>query len=202
NQGRNPSWLPAPLKEWFLPSGTNVTPLSIWTTVTTRYDVFQRQRGAGQLSFEEFTPFFLVQLNKRMLLSGEISFSPSGVALGQAQIDYFINDWLTADAGYFLAPIGFFSERIDPGWINKMPDFPVVMNQVIPDGLTLQGLQFRGARYLFGSSVKMEYAAIVTNGLGVPGMGTAADWADLAAVAGTTGSVNNAMMYGGRRRWQ
>ncbi len=53
NQQRNPPWLPAPLKEWFLPSGTNVTPISIWNTVSTRYDLFPSQRGAGQFQFEE-----------------------------------------------------------------------------------------------------------------------------------------------------
>jgi hypothetical protein len=110
----------------------------------------------------------------------------------------FINDWLTMDVGYFLAPIGFWNERLDPRWINKLPDIPLVMRQVIPDGLTTTGLQFRGARYLFGSPVKMEYAAFATNGLGVPGAGKAADWADLSALVGTTGSVNNAMAYGGR----
>jgi hypothetical protein len=197
-QQRNPPWLPNPLKEWFLPSGTNVTPISIWNTVATRYDVFPTHRGAGQLSFEEYTPFFLVQLNKRMLLSAEVSFTPSGVGLGQAQIDFFINNWLTATAGYFLAPVGFFSERLDPSWINKLPDFPVVMLQVIPDGLTLQGLQFRGAKYLFGSPFKLEYSVFAANGLGVPGAGKPADWADQGALLGTTGNVNDAMAYGGR----
>jgi hypothetical protein len=198
DQQRNLQWFPAPLQEWFLPSGTNVSPLSIYTTVATRYDLFPVRRGAGQLQFEEFTPFFLAQLNKRMLLSGEMSFSPSGVSLGQGQIDIFINNWLTATAGYFLAPIGFFSERVDPSWINKLPDFPVVMNQVIPDGLTVAGFQLRGARYLFGSPFKLEYSAFIGNGFGVPGSGKAADWADLGALAGTTANVNDGAMYGAR----
>jgi hypothetical protein len=198
NQQRNPAWLPAPLKEWFLPSGTNVTPLSIWSTVSTRYDIFTKQRGAGTFAFEEFTPFFLVQLNKRMLLSAETSFTQGGVGLGQAQLDIFINNWLTADVGYFLAPIGFWNERLDPRWINKLPDIPLVMRQVIPDGLTVTGLQFRGAKYLFRSPLKMEYAFFASNGLGVPGSGKVGDWADNGGLVGTTGNVNNAMAYGGR----
>ena len=198
NQQRNPPWLPAPLKEWFLPSGTNVTPISVWSTVSTRYDILQGQRGAGQFQFEEFTPFFLVQLNKRMLLSAELSFDQGGVGLGQAQIDMFINNWLTMDVGYFLAPIGFWNERLDPRWVNKLPDIPLVMRQVIPDGLTVTGLQFRGAKYLFGSPLKMEYSVFASNGLGVPGAGKAADFADLGGLVGTTGNVNNAMAYGGR----
>ena len=37
-----------------------------------------------------------------------------------------------------------------------------------------------------------------TNGLGVPGAGQATDWYDLAGLLGTSGSLNNAMAYGGR----
>jgi hypothetical protein len=195
---RNPPWLPNQLKELFLPSGTNVTPISMFNTLAANYHVFPSQKGAGHFEFEEYTPFFLVQLNKRFLLSAEVTFSPGGASLGQAQIDAFINDWLTADIGYFLAPTGFMNERLDPSWIIKTPDLPLSMLQVMPDGLTLMGLQFRGARYLFGSPVKMEYSTWVTNGLGVPGQGQAADWYDLGGVVGTSGNVNNALAYGGR----
>ena len=195
---RNGLQLPAMLKGLFVPTPSNVSPLTIVNTLATRYDLFTHQRGAGQFEFQEFTPFFLVQLNKRVLLSGELSFSPSGVALGQAQADIFINDWLTMDIGYFLAPIGFWNERLDPEWINKLPDEPLVLRQVIPDGLTLTGLQFRGAKYLFGSPVKMEYSVFATNAMGVPGMGQRADWNDLGGVIGSTASINNGMAYGGR----
>lgn len=198
NLRRNGPALPAPLKEWFVPSGTNVTPISIWNTVSTRYDVFPSQRGAGQFQFEEYTPFFLVQLNKRLLLSAELSFNQAGVGLGQAQIDMFINNWLTMDVGYFLAPIGFWNERLDPRWVNKLPDIPLVMQQVIPDGLTVTGLQFRGAKYLFGSPFKLEYSVFASNGMGVPGQGKRADWADMGGLVDSTANVNNSMAYGGR----
>ncbi len=197
-QQRNFPWLPSQLKELFTPSGNNVTPLSVYNTVSTRYDLFTKQRGAGQFSFEEFTPFFLVQLNKRILASGELIFSPSGVSLGQAQLDIFINDWLMADIGYFLAPVGFWNERLDPEWVNKLPDAPLVMRQVIPDGLVLTGLQFRGAKYLFGSPIKMEYSVFATNGQGVPGNGQVGAWADQGGVIGTTSGANSAAAYGGR----
>ena len=195
---RNPPWLPAPLKELFTPSGNNATPLSIYSDMYTGYNLFNQQRGAGQFSFETFAPFFLIQLNKRMLLSAQPGFTPAGVGLIQAQLDLFINDWLTADVGYFLAPIGFWSERLDPSWINKLPDVPLVMRQVIPDDLTVSGLQFRGAKYLFGSPIKMEYAIFASNGLGVPGGGKQSAWSNLGSLSGTTSSVNNAAAYGGR----
>jgi hypothetical protein len=38
----------------------------------------------------------------------------------------------------------------------------------------------------------------MTNGLGIPGAGKAANWYNLGGVIGTTGAVNNAMAYGGR----
>jgi len=197
-QVRNGPQLPAMLKGMFAPTPTNASPLTIVNTLATRYDLYTRRRGAGTFEFQEFTPFFLVQLNKRVLLSGELSFSPSGVGLGQAQADIIINDWLTMDVGYFLAPTGFWNERLDPEWINKLPDQPLVLRQVIPDGLVLTGLQFRGAKYLFGSPVKMEYSVFATNSMGVPGMGKPADWADLGGVVDSTAGINNGMAYGGR----
>src|SRR5271166_3995441 len=186
------------LKGMFAPIQTTSSPLTIINNFAVRYDLFTQQRGAGVFEFQEFTPFFLVQLNKRILLSGELIFAPAGVALGQAQADIFINDWLTMDIGYFLAPIGFWNERLDPEWINKLPDEPLVMRQVIPDGLVLTGLQFRGARYLFNSPVKMEYSVFATNGTGVPGMGKSADWADLGGIVGSTGGINQGAAYGAR----
>ena len=194
---RNPPWLPAPLKELFTPSGNNATPLSIYSDMYTGYNLFNQKRGAGQFSFEGFAPFFLIQLNKRMLLSAQPGFTPAGVGLIQGQLDLFINDWLTADVGYFLAPIGFWNERLDPVWINKLPDAPLVMRQVIPDALTVSGLQFRGAKYLFGSPIKMEYAIFASNGFGVPGNGKQPAWANLGTLSGTSGA-NNAAAYGGR----
>ncbi len=197
-ESRNGPQLPPNLKGLFLPYQTTSSPLTIINNFAMRYDLFTRQRGAGQFEFQEFTPFFLVQLNKRILLSAELVFAPSGFALGQAQADIFLTDWLTMDVGYFLAPIGFWNERLDPEWINKLPDEPLVMRQVIPDGLTLTGLQFRGGKYLFGSPVKMEYSVYATNSMGVPGTAGQPGWADIGQVIGTTGNQNNGLAYGGR----
>jgi len=195
---RKPPELPPTLKQLFLPSQTNTSPFTIYNSLTTRYNIFNNRKGAGGIEFQEYTPFLLVQLNKRFLLSAETSFTPGGVALGQAQLDMFITDWLTADLGYFLLPVGFWNERLDPNWINKLPDIPLVMRQVIPDGLVSTGFQLRGAKYIAGSPVKLEYSAAMTNGLATPGMGQLADWADLGSVLGTSGNVNSALAYTGR----
>jgi hypothetical protein len=196
---RNGPQLPPLLKGMFAPIQTTSSPITIINTFAVRYDLFTHQRGAGLFEFQEFTPFFLVQLNKRILLSAQLVFAPAGFALGQAQADIFINDWLTMDIGYFLAPIGFYNERIDAEWINKLPDQPLVMRQVIPYGLTLTGLQFRGSKYLFDSPVKMEYSVYATNATGVPGgAGRQPGWANLDRLLGTTANLNSGMAYGGR----
>jgi len=197
-QRRNYPQLPATLKGLFAPMQTTASPLTIINTLEARYDLFTHQQGAGLFDFRQFTPYFLYQFNKRILLSSELDFAQTGVALGQAQADLFINDWLTMDIGYFRAPIGFWNERLVPPWINKLPDQPLVMRQVIPNGLTLTGLQFRGGKYLFGSPVKMEYSVYAANGLGVPGAGHAPAWENLPLLVGTTANLNNGMAYGAR----
>jgi hypothetical protein len=182
----------------FLPSGTNATPISIFNTISMNYNIFENRRGAGTFQFMGYTPFFLVQLNKWIFLSAQPTFTQSGVFLNQAQVDFFINNWLMIDVGHFLAPIGFWNEALEPQWINKLPDDPLVMRQVIPAGLALSGLQFRGSKYLGRTPWKFLYAAYVTNGLGVPGAGKAANWDDRGQLIGTTAGVNEAMAYGGR----
>jgi hypothetical protein len=195
---RNGPALPATLKGLFAPVQTTSSPLTIVNTFAARYDLFTHNNGAGVFEFQEFTPFLLAQLNKRILLSAQLTFAPAGVVLTQAQADIFINDWLTMDIGYFLAPIGFFNERLYPEWINKLPDQPLVMRQVIPDGLTLTGVQFRGSKYLFGSPVKMEYSVYATDSLGVPSNTGQPGWANLTRLVGSTANINQGMAYGGR----
>src|SRR5262249_40854835 len=143
-------------------------------------------------------PIFLLQLNDHILLESELEFSTDGVGIGYAQADFIVNDWLTVVAGRYLGPVGFFNERLHPDWINKMPDFPLMMRQVSLADFSLNGIQARGAKYLGWSEVKMEYCLYLANGLGVPGDGTLTDLADLGAVKDTTKSVNDAMAFGGR----
>jgi hypothetical protein len=190
--------LPSSLKGLFGATPTNVSPFTVVFSTETLYNVVQGQRGAGTLMLQEFSPFFLVQLNKKLLISAETVFTVNGVSLEQAQVDYFINDWLTAEGGWFLAPTGFYNDRINMPWFQKFPDNPLAMQQVIPFGLSLTGLQLRGSRYLLGSPVKMEYGFFATNGLGVPGGGGKADWANLMETITTDFTVNNAAAYGGR----
>jgi hypothetical protein len=195
---RNGPRLPATLKELFLPSRTNETPLSIYGTLVGGYHLFPHEHGEGQFFFDAIEPIILLQLNDHILLESELEFGTDGVHVGYAQMDYIVNDWLTVVAGRYLGPVGFFNERLHPDWINKMPDFPLMMRQVSLADFSLNGIQTRGAFYLGCSPVKMEYSLYVANGLGIPGDGTLTDLADLGALKDTTTAVNDAMAFGSR----
>jgi hypothetical protein len=194
---RNGPRLPATLKELFLPSRTNQTPLSIYGTIVGGYNYFPHTRGAGKFTFDAFEPRFLLQLNDYIFLVAEPEFTADEIELGYANVNFIVNDWLTVLAGRYLPPIGFFNERLHFSPIRKMPDFPVVERTVTPGDFSLNGVEARGAAYLFCSPVKFEYAAYVANGLGLPGK-TLSALANLDRLAETTAEANNAMAFGGR----
>src|SRR5262249_9654018 len=132
---------------------------------------------------------------------GEISVGPEGkVDATFAQADFLVNDWLTVIAGRFVTPLGWFSERLNNPWINKLPDSPLMFRQVSPFAdLSLIGLQVRGSHYLGCSPVKLEYAAFVSNGLETgaakPGLN---DVANLQGLEDTYKVVTNDKAWGGR----
>ena len=104
-------------------------------------------------------------------MEAEIGIGADGsVSAGSfAQADFFVNDWLTIIAGRFVAPIGWYNERLNNPWINKLPgdapgSGPLLWQQVLPP-MALLGVQATGAFYLGHSPLKMEYAAYVSNGL-------------------------------------
>ena len=178
---RNGPLLPARLKEMFLPSGTNESPLSIYGTLSVGYskilgDTATAANGTGRPStpggfyFGEFTPDFLLKLNDWILLEAEIGIGSDGSVSGGsfAQVDFFINDWLTVSAGRIVAPIGWYNLRNNP-WINKLPadapgSAPLLWLQVLP-ALSMLGVQAQGSFYLGCSPLKLEYSAYVSNGL-------------------------------------
>lgn len=221
SQERYGPQLPAPLKELFLPSGNSETQLSIFGALAFGYskilgDPTTAANGAGRPStpggfyFGEFTPDFLLKLNDRFFLEAEIGIGSDGsVSAGSfAQADFFVNDWLTIIAGRFVAPIGWYNERLNNPWINKLPgdapgSGPLLWQQVLPPFAGL-GVQAAGAFYLGCSPIKMEYNAYVTNGLnftpGTPGSPDLNELANLENITGTGTftSVSNNLAVGGR----
>jgi hypothetical protein len=210
--------LPAALKELFLPSGNNETPLSIYGTLAVGYskifgDSTTAANGAGRPStpgafyFGEFTPDFLLKLNDWIFLEAEISVGPSASVGSFAQADFFINDWLTIIAGRFVAPIGWFNERLNNPFINKLPadapgSGPLLWQQVLP-AMSLLGVQAQGAFYLGCSPFKMEYNAYISNGLNLtpaaPGAPTLTELANLENMESTFNpTITNDKAIGGR----
>jgi hypothetical protein len=197
-QRRNGPELPATLKELFLPSQTNESPLSFYGFVAGNYHKFPHSRGAGEFEFEEFAPFFLLQLNDWIFLEAEVGIHAEGAGVDQGAVDFIVNDWLTVVAGRFISPVGWFNERAHPAWINKLPDFPLVLRQVTPADYSLNGVQLRGGHYLGCLPLKLEYSAFAANGFGLPKTPVVADLANLEAMKESTSDINEAMAYGGR----
>jgi hypothetical protein len=216
---RNGPRLPAPLKELFLPSGNSETPLSIYGALAVGYSRFlgdstTAANGVGRPStpggfyFGEFTPDFLIKLNEWIFLEAEIGIGSDGaVSAGSfAQADFFVNDWLTIIAGRFVAPIGFYNERLNNPWVNKLPtdapgSAPPLWLQVLPP-VSLLGVQAQGSFYLGCSPLKFEYNAYVSNGLNLtpaaPGAPTINELANLENMESTFSFVTNDKAIGGR----
>ena len=190
--------LPGPLKELFFPSGTNESPLSIYTNFAYNYTALEHTPGG--FNFEEFAPHLRLKLNDWIYMIGEIDVGSNGsVDVSDAEINFIVNDWLTVVAGRFPAPIGWFNERLNSPWINKLPDNPLLWLQVLPP-VSFMGAMVRGGVYLCDSPVKFEYAAYITNGLNL-GSNTAPtvnDLANLENMQDTYTSITNELTYGGR----
>jgi hypothetical protein len=190
--------LPAPLKELFLPSGTNETPFTIYNALSMRYNDFTSQKGMGQFQFIEYDPILLLRLNNQFLFEGQLEVHTDGIEPEYAQIDWTANDWLTVVGGRFMTPIGSFNDRLHYLWINKLPDFPIFAWAVVPFDFNLNGVMARGSKYLFDSPVKMEYAFYASNGWGVPGAGGVTDFAGIQNQTDSSKTINNAIAFGGR----
>jgi hypothetical protein len=189
--------LPATLRELFVPSRTNQSPLAIYGTLSADFQDFQDT--PSNFTSPVFSPHFYLLLNESFLLEVNPEIRSAGVEIESAQLDWFISDHLTLVFGRFYSPLGFFNERLHTSWVFKTPDRPLMFQQVFPSPLSLSGLQLRGATFLGCSPVKLEYTTLVSNGLSLdvraPGP---RDFADLARMRDPFDDVNNSKAVGGR----
>jgi hypothetical protein len=189
--------LPSTLREWFIPSRTNESPVTFYGLVDEDFYAFSKQNSTFRPPTLQLHPYVL--LNERWLMSANVILLSSSLQICRMQAEWFINDNLTFVAGRFYSPIGFWTERIRLSWVNRLPDPPLMFNQVYPDNLFFDGLQFRGSRYLFNSPVKLEYVGFVANGLSVAGANLSPRiYSDLSNFTDTGLDVNGAKAYGGR----
>lgn len=195
---RNGTPLPAPLRETFLPTRTNESPLAIYGTMATDFNAFQDRPSNFPSSV--FSPHFYLLLNERFLLEANPEFRAGGETdLESGQIDIFLTDNLTLIAGRFYSPLGFFNERLHTSWVFRTPDRPLMFFQVFPSPLSFNGVQLRGARYIAELPVKLEYSGVVSNGFSLAAANpTARNVADLLAMVDTINDVNGDKAYGGR----
>lgn len=194
---RNGPRLPATLKELFLPSQLNETPVSIYTNLAVGYNA--PETGTAGPFLGEFSPHVRLTLNDWIYAIGEIDVFANGVVdVADAEADFILNDWLTAVIGRFPAPIGFFNERLNSPWINKLPDVPLMFRQVSPL-ISMNGAMARGAHYLGDLPVKVAYAAYIGSGLETnnpaPGIN---DVANLESLQNTYNLVSSEPTFGGR----
>ena len=191
--------LPAPLKELFLPSQTNETPLSIYGQFLEGYHQFDGQ--PGRFESPDFSPYFLMQLNDQFLLAASIDINNAGVSVGEAQVNWILSDHITLVGGRYITPIGFFNERINHEWINKLPDPPLMFRQVSPQ-ISTDGLEVRGGMYIGDSPVKMEYSFYGGNGFELTGPpGSLNDVADLGTITGGPDEVDSKAVGGRLGLW-
>jgi hypothetical protein len=194
---RNGPRLAATLKELFFPSQTNETPLSIYTNLVVGYN--SPETGTAGPFFGNFSPHLRLVLNEWIYAIGEVDvFSNGAVDVSDAEVDFIVNDWLTVVIGRFPAPIGFFNERLNSPWINKLPDVPLMYRQVSPP-FSVNGIEARGAHYVCGLPVKIAYAAYASSGLELnnqtPGIN---DVANLENMQNTYNVVSSEPTFGGR----
>ncbi len=86
--------------------------------------------------------------------------SQTTVNLTFATLDYIVNHYVTLVTGEMLLPLGSYVER-SAGWINKIPDDPLVISTLPQTGV---GAQLRGALPLDSRGGLFSYAAYVANG--------------------------------------
>jgi hypothetical protein len=189
--------LPSTLRELFIPSRTNESPVAFYGMLASDFNAFSEQNTTFRPPTLQIHPYVLT--NERWLMSANVILLSSSLQICRMQAECFINDHLTFVAGRFYSPIGFYTERLRLSWVLKTPDPPLMFNQVYPQQLFFDGLQFRGARYLFDWPVKLEYVGFVANGLSVAGSNLSPKvYSDLSNLTDTGLDVNGAKAYGGR----
>ena len=189
--------LPATLRESFLPTRFDQSPLVIYNTLQTGYADFQD--ADGRFVSSAWLPHFYLLLREKFQIQVNPLITRDRLQILSAQIDFFLADHLTVTAGRFYSPLGFFPERLHTSWVTKTPDTPLLFQQVYPFLLSFNGIQFRGARYIGHLPVKLEYSAIAANGISMDVANpTQFDFANFNPVRTTFGEVNKDKGYGGR----
>jgi hypothetical protein len=152
---------------------------------------FLGSTNAGATSFQPvLTPVLTVPLGDKFLVESRADIrgfisredGTSGPYLGQSfetleylQLDYLANSHLTITAGRFLTPFGIFNERLNPIWINKFQDAPLIAAIGIgigySDGFMLRGNLVESQNYAINYSTYFSTLSTVNKFESVRGTG-------------------------------
>ncbi len=171
------------------------------------------QHGAFELA--DFAPIFLYRASDNVLFEAGFDVnannnadvngnrapgSSTSVSLSFATLDYVVNDYMTLVAGQMLLPLGTYAER-NAGWLNKIPDNPLVRDDLLPNAGA--GVQLRGAFAVCQSGDALTYAVFADTG---PSSGASNSMANAGSLD-LAGNVGNAPNWhanpsgGGRIGW-
>lgn len=132
---------------------------------------FDNLRGEDSSFNAGFSPVFLWKQGENLMFEAEleVELEDHGTVVGleYAQMIWAANDYMTIGVGKFLNPASYFSERIHPAWINKLPNAPLPFSH--GTGLmagSQTGVQVRGAVPipLGKGKSRLNYAFYASNG--------------------------------------
>lgn len=126
----------------------------------------------GTFLFADFAPIFLYRGGDNILFEAGFDTTLQNNAPGNpgysttfnlsfAQLDYVLNDYVTVAVGDLLLPLGTYSQR-GAGWLNKIPDDPLAVDELIPG--TGVGAQLLGAIPVGETGQFINYAVYGVNG--------------------------------------
>jgi hypothetical protein len=126
-----------------------------------------QKNSDGSFNIGTFAPIFHYQYKDLVLLESELEFGveedgSTEVALEYLTIDYFLNDYVTIQAGKFLSPIGQFRQNVHPSWINKLASAPPGFGHDGAAPVSDVGFQVRGGFPV--GDMFANYALFASNG--------------------------------------
>ncbi len=155
------------------------TPVPKYPTSMQLRDIYAQIDGAASLGLQksnsyyssfntvDFNPLILVRYQDKLLMRASVDFAlnddgTTATGLDFINLNWFVNNNLTAGIGKFDSSIGQFVQNISPNWINRLPTAPLGFdaNQAAPQSEI--GMQFRGAVPLF-SSAQINFSFAIIN---------------------------------------
>lgn len=134
--------------------------------------------------------FFETELETKLLADGATE-----VGIEYANLNYFLNDYVTVFAGKFMSPIGYFRQNLHPSWINKVASAPPGFGHEGAAPSSDVGAGVRGGFFL--GSLKATYALYMGNGPRLE-LNTAGDEIEAVEAEGATSNEDDEMLVGGR----